>query len=308
VSTAVLVESKDRNLGVFYVLAASVLWGTTGTAATFAPEVSPLAIGAVAMGIGGLLQMLMALKQIRSSWSALRVQWLYVLIGAVAVAIYPLTFYSSMHMAGVTVGTVVTIGSAPLLSAVIERIFDGKSLTRRWMIGASLGIAGTVLLCVAEAKGHTGSDAGPSLGGNMIGVGLGLIAGATYALYSWTSHRLMRSQIGSSAAMGTTFGLGGLMLIPVLLSTGTPLLQSWENAAVGIYMVLVPMFLGYVLFGMGLARIEASTATTLSLIEPVVAAVLAVLIVGERLPPIGWLGAALIVGCLYVLVREPSKR
>ena len=144
----------------------------TGTAATFAPEVSPLAIGAVAMGIGGLVQMLMALKQIRASWSALRVQWLYVLIGAVAIAIYPLTFYSSMHMAGVTVGTVVTIGSAPLLGAVIERIFDGKSLTRRWMIGASLGITGTLLLCVAEAKGQTGSDAGLSLGDNMIGVGL----------------------------------------------------------------------------------------------------------------------------------------
>lgn len=36
------------------MLAASVLWGTTGTAATFAPAVGPLAIGAAAMGLGGL--------------------------------------------------------------------------------------------------------------------------------------------------------------------------------------------------------------------------------------------------------------
>ena len=47
---------KAQLWGTLSVVAASVLWGTTGTAATFAPGVSPLAIGAVAMGAGGLLQ------------------------------------------------------------------------------------------------------------------------------------------------------------------------------------------------------------------------------------------------------------
>lgn len=101
--------------------------------------------------------------------------------------------------------------------------------------------------------------------------------------------------------MGTVFGLGGLLLLPVLLATGAPLLDSWSNAAVGAYMALVPMFIGYVLFGWGLAHVPASTATTLSLLEPAVAAVLAVLVVGERLPPLGWFGIALVVCCLAVL-------
>ncbi len=79
------------------------------------------------------------------------------------------------------------------------------------------------------------------------------------------------------------------------------LLDSWSDAAVGTYMALVPMFLGYVLFGWGLAHVPASTATTLSLLEPVVAAVLAVLVVGEGLPLLGWAGVALVVGCLAVL-------
>ena len=47
--------------GVLAVLVTSVLWGTTGTAATFAPDVGPLAIGAAALGIGGALQALIAL-------------------------------------------------------------------------------------------------------------------------------------------------------------------------------------------------------------------------------------------------------
>jgi drug/metabolite transporter, DME family len=103
--------------GALFVLAASVLWGTTGTAATFAPEVSPLAIAAVAMGLGGLLQAAIAARQITAFSVSLRDQWRIVSLGAVAVAAYPLAFYSSMHLAGVAVGTVVSIGSAPLIFA-----------------------------------------------------------------------------------------------------------------------------------------------------------------------------------------------
>ena len=59
-----MVGRRERMLGIFAVLFASVLWGSTGTAATFAPDVSPLAIGAVAMGLGGLLQALISAKGI----------------------------------------------------------------------------------------------------------------------------------------------------------------------------------------------------------------------------------------------------
>ncbi|MFE4423468.1 DMT family transporter [Streptomyces sp. NPDC056817] len=291
----------SAGVGSLCVLVASVLWGTTGTAATFAPAVGPLAIGAVAMGLGGLLQALIAAPRIRREAPGLRTQPGVVLLGALSVGAYPLAFYTSMHLAGVAAGTVVSIGSAPLASAVIERVVDGHRLTRRWMIGAALGLSGTVLLCTAEAaKTHSGPGA-RSVGSTVLGVGLGLVAGFTYALYSWAAHRLIRRGLTSGAAMGAVFGLGGLLLMPVLLATGAPLLSSWSNTAVGAYMALVPMFIGYVLFGWGLAHVPASTATTLSLLEPAVAAVLAVLVVGERLPLLGWAGIALVVGCLAVL-------
>ncbi|WP_310723019.1 EamA family transporter [Streptomyces sp. N2A] len=292
-------------VGSLCVLVASALWGTTGTAATFAPAVGPLAIGAVAMGLGGLLQALIAAPRIAREVPRLRAQRGVVLLGAMAVALYPLAFYSSMHLAGVAAGTVVSIGSAPLVSALIERVVDGRRLTRRWMLGAALGMSGTVLLCVAEAaKAHSASGAG-SVRMTVLGVGLGLVAGLAYALYSWAAHRLIGRGVSSGAAMGTVFGIGGVLLLPVLLATGAPLLSSWSNAAVGAYMALVPMLIGYVLFGWGLAHVPASTATTLSLLEPAVAAVLAVLIVGERLPLLGWIGIASVIGCLAVLTTPP---
>ena len=255
------------------------------------------------MGLGGLLQALIATGSIARYRRSLRVQWRILLLGAVAVAIYPLAFYISMHLAGVTVGTLVSIGSAPLLSAVIEYHMDGLRLSRRWMAGAALGVAGMVLLCVAEGGDHgrTGSSSAV-----IIGVLLGLVAGLTYALYSWSARRLMQRKIPSQAAMGATFGLGGILLMPVLFATGSPLLASWGNAAVGVYMAVVPMLLGYVCYGYGLARIQASTATAITLLEPVVAAILAVAIVGERLPALGWTGIGLVVACLAV-ITAPAK-
>lgn len=71
-------------------------------------------------------------------------------------------------------------------------------------------------------------------------------------------------------------------------------------------MALVPMFIGYICYGYGLARITASMATTITLIEPVVAAILAVIIVGERLPVMGWVGIGLVVACL-IFITVPLK-
>lgn len=293
--------------GALFVLAASVLWGTTGTAATFAPEVSPLAIGAVAMGFGGLLQAAIAARPMTAHRSSLRSQWRTVALGALSVALYPLAFYSSMHLAGVAVGTVVSIGSAPLASAVIERIMDKRRFTGRWAAGAVLGVSGAALLCIADA-GHADATSAAGTGWSTpAGIALGLLAGLTYALYSWAAHRLITTGIPSRAVMGSVFGFGGLLLMPVLAATGAPLVASWQNLAVGVYMALVPMFAGYVLFGWGLARVRASTATTLSLAETVVAALLAVVVVGERLPALGWIGAALIAGSLFVLTL-PGRR
>lgn len=299
--------TREYMWGVAAILFASVVWGTTGTAATFAPDVSAAAIGAAAMGVGGIAQALVALRGIRRARAMLWDQRRILVLGALAVAVYPLAFYGSMRLAGVTVGTVITLGSAPILSALIEYVFDRTRLTWRWMIAACVGLTGMVFICLAEsaAQGHAvGGEAVP------LGIALGLMGGLTYALYSWTARKMMLGGMRSPVAMGATFGLGGLLLLPVLIVSGGPFLASWNNAAVGIYMAAVPMFLGYLCFGYGLAHVQASMATIITLLEPVVAAVLAVIVVGERLPLLGWIGVALIVGCLAIVTLPvaPARR
>ncbi|WP_406736718.1 DMT family transporter [Thioclava sp. GXIMD4215] len=296
--------SASYGKGVAAILFAACVWGTTGTAATFAPDVSAAAIGAAAMGIGGIAQALLAVRGINRAAPALWADRTLLVAGALAVAIYPLAFYGAMRLAGVTVGTVVTIGSAPLLSALIEYAFDKTRLSLRWGISAAVGLLGMTLICLAEQLPDTPLDKGHD---TIIGILLGILGGLTYGLYAWSARRMMLRGLPSSVAMGATFGLGGVLLMPVLLGTGGAFLMSWSNAAVGLYMAAVPMFLGYLCFGYGLAHVEASTATTITLLEPVIAAILAILVVGEHLPPLGWVGVALVVGCLTLLTLPPGS-
>ncbi|WP_211272997.1 hypothetical protein [Corynebacterium stationis] len=64
--------------------------------------------------------------------------------------IYPLAFYSSMHLAGVAVGTVMSLGSAPIASGLLERVIERRRLSGWWMLAAALGIAGSAVLSAAK--------------------------------------------------------------------------------------------------------------------------------------------------------------
>ncbi len=289
------------------VLAAALLWGTTGTAAALAPGVGSLAVGAAAMGVGGLLQAAAALRTIRAHRAGLAARWRTLAVSAVAVAVYPLAFYTSMRLAGVAVGTVVSIGSAPMAAALVERVVDRRSLSRRWALGATAGVLGVLALAVARSGQEEAATGAPGAQ-PVLGIALGLLAGLTYALYSWGAARAMRTGLPSRPVMGAVFGVGGVLLLPVLLLTGAPIVASWPNLAAVAYLAVVPMFVGYLLFGRGLAAVPASTATSLSLLEPAVAAVIAVLVLHERLPVLGWVGMGVVLASLVVLTAVPGRR
>jgi DME family drug/metabolite transporter len=244
--------ANHATYGSVCVLAAAMLWGTTGTAAALAPGVGSLAVGAAAMGIGGLLQAAAALRGIRAHRIGLAAQWKVLTMSALATAIYPLAFYSSMRLAGVAVGTVVSIGSAPAASAVIERIADKQGLSRRWAFGAAVGVGGVLLLAAARTGGeHNGVAA---VGTHPVtGILLGLLAGLTYALYSWGAARMMRPGLPPRPVMGAIFGIAAIPLLPILILTGAPIIADAQNLAAVAYLAVVPMFLGYLLFGKGLA-------------------------------------------------------
>jgi DME family drug/metabolite transporter len=284
--------------GVLALVLASLLWGTTGTTASFLPDdVSPLAIGASTMGIGGLL-LFAATSRVSVAVLRDRQARRWVLIGAIGVFVYPLAFYAGMDLAGVAVGNVVALGSGPVFAALIEWVVERRRLDLRWAISTGMAVVGIVLLSLGKV-----TDAAAGRGDLVAGVLLALLAGLAYALYTYASGRAIRAgSHPSRGVMGSMFGVGAVLLLPVLIVTGAPLLQSLGTVGIAAYLAIGPMFVAYLLFGIGLRGTTSSTVTTITLLEPVVATVLAVVVVGERLAPIGWVGLGLVLAGLAVLV------
>ncbi len=287
----------DYQLGTLSILFASTLWGTTGTAASLAPDVSALAIGAFSMGIGGFMQACLSAKSLKRDFRKVVHKKKTLLISIIALATYPLAFYSSMRFAGVAIGTVVSISTAPFFSALLECLFSrNQTITKRWMMSFAIGVIGITLLLASESSANSLFDHDMK----HWGVLLGLLAGLTYAIYSWGVKAMIDHGIESQTAMGSVFGIGGVLLLPTLFITGDNLFASSTNTTVMLYMALIPMGLGYVAFGFGLRFVTASGASILTLFEPVIAAALAVAIVGEEISFIGWVGIALTLVCLFL--------
>ncbi|EJU9973385.1 EamA family transporter [Vibrio sp. Vb2704] len=287
----------DYQLGTLSILFASTLWGTTGTAASLAPDVSALAIGAFSMGIGGFMQACLSAKSLKRDFRKVVHKKKTLLISIIALATYPLAFYSSMRFAGVAIGTVVSISTAPFFSALLECLFSrNQTITKRWMMSFAIGVIGITLLLASESSANSLFDHDMK----HWGVLLGLLAGLTYAIYSWGVKAMIDHGIESQTAMGSVFGIGGVLLLPTLFITGDNLFASSTNTTVMLYMALIPMGLGYVAFGFGLRFVTASGASILTLFEPVIAAALAVAIVGEEISFIGWVGITLTLVCLFL--------
>jgi DME family drug/metabolite transporter len=291
-----------RVRATFAIVVAALLWGTTGTVASFLPDaVTPLATGAATMGIGGLLLFATAPRQSLLVLRGPARRW--VAAGAIGVFVYPLAFYAGMDLAGVAIGNVVALGTGPVVTALLEWLFERHPLSWRWAIATALAVAGMALLASAQHPGET-ADAGV-----LPGVLLGLLAGLAYGLYTYASARAIGAGGTSRGTMGAMFGCGAVLLLPVLLATGAPLLADAGSLAIAGYLAIGPMFLAYLLVGVALRTMRSSTVTTIALLEPVVATVLAVAVVGERLEPLAWLGlAAILAGIVVLITARPPGR
>ena len=295
---------NEMTRGVLSVVLASFFWGTTGTAASLIPEVSPLAIGAFSMGVGGLFLIINARKTLAHEHKQLLAQLTLLLVGGLSVAIYPLAFYSSMRWSGVAIGTVVSIGSAPFFTVVLERLIGKKKVSLQWVLSFVFGAFGIVLLTLGK-QNNTNLEMDVST--QHWGIVVGVAAGLTYAIYSWAAKQMIDSGISSKSSIAGMFGVAAIFLLPSLLVTGGDLLATVTNSVVVLYLAIVPMFIGYLLFGLGLRHIEASKATLITLLEPVVATLLAIIIVGEAFDIEGWIGMFLITICLTLQIIKPPK-
>lgn len=284
-------------MNIFYVvvLIAAVLWGTTGTAQTFLEgEISAFSVAMVRSGIGGglLLIVVIAMRKINfRRWS-----WKWTIFAAFAIGLFQVLFFSSIRYTGVAVGTVVTIGSSPVFAGIIEWLIWRVKPTKVWAIATCSAIVGCVLLFLVG--GETVVDP--------LGVSLALMAGFMFALYTNVSKRLMERE-AALPAVAMTFSLCALLLLPFAWSDGFKWVGEGTNGYTMLYLGIFSTSIAYMLFLSGLQKISSSSAVTLSLAEPLTAALLGVFFLGEQLSAVSWIGVGFILMGIIVLTLGARK-
>jgi len=219
--------------------------------------------------------------------------------GALSVAGYQLSFFAAVRLTGVAIGTVLAIGSAPVLAGLMSALTGGGALTWRWLAATAAAIAGAVILVTG----------GSSAGVNLAGVLLALTAGLCYAGYAVTAARLITGGYARRAVLGVLFGGAGAVLLPVLVATAPGWLLTSRGSVVTAVLAVLTTVAAYLLYARGLVTVPAPAAVTLGLAEPVVATLLAVLVLGERLTGAAVAGLTLVCLALAVLVaRRPRSR
>ena len=280
--------------GYVFVLLAAALWGTTGTAQALGPETSnPLTVGALRMVVGGVgLAVVGASSHHLHSGTWLRPP---VIAGGIAMATYQPLFFAGVARTGVAAGTLVALGTAPLLAGLGARLLRGEAATPRWIVSTAFASIGLVLLVVA------GNRPAVEPLGFLAAVG----AGSAYAVYAVAAKDVIERS-GPTTAMTLTFGWAALLSTPLLAFGNVAWVIDEGGLRMVLYLGLITTTLAYLLFARGLAISPVGTTTTLTLVEPTVAALLGVLVLGEQLDALSWAGLGLLVAALANLSRAGS--
>jgi DME family drug/metabolite transporter len=272
-----------------------MLFGTTGTAqALGAHGLSPPVVGGLRIAVGGSLLAGAALA--RGRWRPSRAliagrRLPAALIGMAGVASYQVCFFSGVATTGVALGTLVAIGSGPVCAGLLG-LGIGERPTWRWAVATALAVSGGAVLLLAGRS----ADVVP------LGLLLAFGAGLSYAVFTVAGRHLVATGTDSVDAVTVFFAGAALLLLPAWVGRDLDALAAPSALATIAWLGVFATAVAYLLFARGLRSLPAASVTTLTLAEPLTAALLALFVLGERPVPLGWLGAALITAGLVVVV------
>jgi DME family drug/metabolite transporter len=294
-----------RRAGLLTVSGGALLWGTTGVPVAIIHQrtgLSAVPIGCLRLVIAAVV---VGVLFRRSGWvrglrSFARHRW-WLIAAGVGLGGYQALYFVGVQDVGVTVSTLVSLGIAPVALAAWAAVRGRRLPDRFALLILATAIAGLVL--VSLKPGSSAAGAHP-----VVGLVASLAAGLAYAAATVVNHRIAAD--GDAVLLtGMTSGIGAVTLLPFALVAG--LWWPGDLVASGwlVYIGIVTTVLAYGLFFRGLRRISSETAGVLTLLEPLAAAILAAIVLHEKLTALGVVGAVLMLAAiagLYVHVPEPD--
>lgn len=288
-------EAMQLRGGLFLAIGA-LLWGTAGVAAKASTGLEPVSALSIAFyRLLFCLPPLLAFGWLRYGRSFLKIRpehHFSIFFLAVTAGLYQIFYFAAVREAGVTLSTLVSLGGAPFLVALLAALFLKERPSSAILAALLLAVPGAILL--VGLPGQIAGQRNPSLG-----VLLAACAAFSYAAFALQSRKVA---IFYPPVQLVIFAFGGaaLLILPIALMDGLSIPSRPSVWALLIYMGLLPTAAAYLFFFSGLKYATATLAGLLTVLEPLAAAVLAWLLFDERLGPTGVVGALLILSALVV--------
>jgi DME family drug/metabolite transporter len=285
--------------GLLLVCAASLLWSTVGVASRMmtAGALDPALSGWSRTLLGGLAILLVARLLRRPTLPLSRWPVGGLLQFAASGAVFQTTLFAGFHEIGVTVTVAVTVVLPPVIVAAACALAERRCPPLGILAAIAIGAIGVGLALFGRP------DAMESPGLGLYGALL-LTVNAVAFVAMTAALRRVGAQLGSMWAAGAGLVGVSLALLPAAIVLAGPAaiartvsLIDLGDGLILVYTGIVATGGAYVAFAIGMSLSPTPVAgLAATMIEPVFAAILAALVLGEAL------SAATALGCLLTLV------
>lgn len=229
----------------------------------------------------------------------LRDIWMFLGTGILSIAFFNVCYFACMQECNVSIACVL-LYTAPCFVTVMARIFFKELLTVQKMMCLVVAFIGCALVV-----GLGTGDAGAS----PFGIAVGLGSGIGYALYSIFGGVALKRYKPATVTF-YTFLFAACAMTPISAPAEIVSLATSNLFAFGI-MVCLAVVCTVIPFGcytIGLQHLEASKASIMAFVEPLVALLVGALVFHDALTLLNMVGILCILGAVLVLNLAPGKK
>jgi drug/metabolite transporter (DMT)-like permease len=275
--------------GALLTLLAATLWGVSGAIAGGVFDV----VSPVRVTQSRALIALVVLVPYAANRGVLRLEggfWKFALLG-LNLAVVNVTFYWALDALGVGPGATIQFLAPILVLAWMAVVHKIRVRALVW-VAAVCAIAGVGL--VTQVWELEGSD--------MLGVVSGLVSAAAFASYLLYGEHLGKTyKPAQIAAWGFVFAsVFWLVVLPIWTFPTDIGAAAWRDLLIiGVFGTAVPFIVGFAALRLASSGVAGVVATA----EPAIAAIAAVVLLGQTLAPIQWLGVGVVVVAIATVQR-----
>lgn len=291
-------EAEEKNFfyrysGYFFVFLAATLWALLGPFSRIAMQygLSSLEIAFWRAFFGGLFFVVHGLAGGHYKIPP-RVAGVFSLFGIIGVAVLFAVYTFAVQYSGAAMASVL-LYTAPAWVAIFSRIFFKEGLSLFKLVSIGMAFTGIVLICLGGLQGSL----------SFVGIACGLLSGLFYSFHYIFGTIYLKNYSTISLYM-FCMPVGAALLFP-LVDFAPKNLEVWLVLA---GMGLFSTYCAYSAYCEGLKRISPTRVAVLANLEPMLAALFAYMLFGEMFTASGWAGSILILGAVFIVVFEGSRR